>query len=152
MRYAAPPGRRRTLRDRDMPAAISRSEPMSESTSEVCGTCYGEGATPSEHGQLTCVDCAGTGRLPSGLVRTEWRLRELERIYAAGSGIGALGVGQGTAPEDVRWLVGEVRRAHHALLQILAVADDTDAVADPALTRIKFLSNAVLSMYPLKTE
>jgi hypothetical protein len=132
--------------------ALSRSEPMPETTSEVCGTCYGEGATPSEHGPLTCVDCAGAGRLPSGLVRTEWRLRELERIYAATSSSGAMGSGQGTAPEDVRWLVGEVRRAHHALLQILAAADDTDAVADPALTRIKFLSNRVLSMYPLRAE
>ena len=125
---------------------------MSETTSDVCGTCYGEGATPSEHGQLTCVDCAGAGRLPSGLVRTEWRLRELERIYSATSGTGALGNGPGTAPQDVRWLVSEVRRAHHALLQILAAADDTDAVADPALTRIKFLTNGVLSVYPLRTE
>jgi hypothetical protein len=86
------------------------------------------------------------------LVRTEWRLRELERIYSATGGTGALGNGPGTAPQDVRWLVSEVRRAHHALLQILAAADDTDAVADPALTRIKFLTNGVLSVYPLRTE
>ena len=113
---------------------------MSETTSEQCGTCYGEGSTPSEHGQLTCSDCGGVGRLPSGLVRTEWRLRELERIYGAS--------GSSPADQDVRWLVTEVRRAHHALLQILAASDDTD-VADPTLTRIKFLANEILSVYPL---
>jgi hypothetical protein len=124
---------------------------MSETTSEVCGTCYGEGTTPSENGQLTCVDCAGVGRLPSGLVRTEWRLRELERIYLAASSSNALSNAQGTAPQDVRWLVSEVRRAHHSLLQIMAVAADTDA-SDPVLTRIKFLANDVLSVYPHQPE
>lgn len=121
---------------------------MPETSSEQCNTCYGEGSTPSEHGSLTCVDCGGVGRLPSGLVRTEWRLRELERIYAAAnSGNGAHD--SAAAEQDVRWLVSEVRRAHHALLQILAASDDTDLVADPALTRIKFITNEILSVYPL---
>jgi hypothetical protein len=97
------------------------------------------------------VDCAGVGRLPSGLVRTEWRLRELERIYLAASSSNALSNAQGTAPQDVRWLVSEVRRAHHSLLQIMACAADTDT-SDPVLTRIKFLANDVLSVYPHKPE
>ena len=115
---------------------------MSQANAEVCGTCHGEGVTGSESGPLTCIDCAGIGHLPSGLVRTEWRLRELERVYAATSG---------EPGQDLHWLVGEVRRAHHALLQILAASVDLGE-ADPALSRIKFLANDVLGMYPVKTE
>jgi hypothetical protein len=110
-------------------------------TSETCNTCHGEGITGSEQGLLTCPDCAGRGELPSGLVRTEWRLRELERIYAAQGGE------QG---QDIHWLINEVRRAHHALLQILATGQDADDDW-PGLTRIKFLANDVLSVYP-KTQ
>ena len=95
----------------------------------------------SEQGPITCVDCAGRGVLPSGLVRTEWRLRELERIHAQ------LG---GESGQDMRWLIAEVRRAHHALLQILAVGQDAEA-GEPDLLRIRFLANDVLSMYP-RTE
>jgi hypothetical protein len=120
----------------------------SDKSSEPCNSCYGQGVTATEHGPLTCSDCAGVGSLPSNMVRTEWRLRELERIYsAADSGISS--VDTGAAAQDLRWLVSEVRRARGALLQILAVTDDTDLVADPTLTRIKFLANEVLSIYPL---
>ena len=108
-------------------------------TSDICGTCHGEGVTGSEQGLLTCLDCAGIGKLPSGLVRTEWRLRELERVYAAVSGE------QG---QDMRWLIAEVRRTHHTLLQVLAASVDVDS-ADPALARIKFLANDVLGLYPV---
>ena len=107
-------------------------------TSDICNTCHGEGVTGSEQGPLTCLDCAGIGRLPSGLVRTEWRLRELERAHAADSGESA---------QDFRWLVTEVRRAHQALLQILAASEDVDE-SSPALQRIKFLANDVLGLYP----
>jgi hypothetical protein len=107
-------------------------------TSEICATCHGEGVTGSEQGPLTCPDCAGRGELPSGLVRTEWRLRELERSHANQGGEQA---------QDMRWLVTEVRRAHHALLQILAASQDADG-GDPCLTHIKFLANDVLSVYP----
>ena len=106
-------------------------------TSDTCGTCHGEGVTGSEQGPLTCLDCAGIGKLPSGLVRTEWRLRELERVYAAQGGEHA---------QDLRWLIAEVRRAHHVLLQILAASEDGGE--NPTLTRIKFLANDVLSLYP----
>jgi hypothetical protein len=115
---------------------------MGSEGTEVCGTCQGEGVTGSESGPLTCVDCAGTGRLPSGLVRTEWRLRELERIYAATSG---------ESGQDIQWLIHQVRRSHHALLQILAASADLDE-ANPTLRRIKFLANDVLGMYPVVPE
>jgi hypothetical protein len=105
--------------------------------SEVCTTCHGEGVTASEQGPLTCTDCAGLGQLPSGLVRTEWRLRELERIYANQSG---------EAGQDTRWLIGEIRRAHGALLQILAASQDIEGDNTTA-SRIKFLANDVLSVY-----
>jgi hypothetical protein len=107
-------------------------------TSQICGTCHGDGVTGSEQGPLVCVDCAGQGELPSGLVRTEWRLRELERIHAAVSG---------EIERDLGWLVSEVRRAHHSLLQILAVSQDA-ADEHPALKRVQFLANDVLSVYP----
>jgi hypothetical protein len=47
-------------------------------------------------------------------------------------------------------LVSEVRRAHHALLQILASSQDGDE-DDASLKRIKFLANDVLSVYPKST-
>ena len=112
-------------------------------TSEQCTTCQGEGVTASEHGPLTCLDCAGLGQLPSGLVRTEWRLRELERIYEPRSGE------QG---QDFRWLISQLRRSHHALLQILAASQDADGEDSPSAARIKFLANDVLSVYPKQPE
>ena len=115
---------------------------MGDANTEVCGTCHGEGVTGSESGPLTCVDCAGAGRLPSGLVRTEWRLRELERVHATTGG---------EPGQDLRWLIGEVRRAHHALLQILSASVDADD-EHPSLARIRFLANDVLSVYPVRPE
>jgi len=98
--------------------------------------------TASEQGPLTCVDCAGLGQLPSGLVRTEWRLRELERIYETKTG--ELG-------QDFRWLIAQLRRSHHALLQILAASQDGDDDSQSA-TRIRYLANDVLSVYPKQPE
>jgi hypothetical protein len=49
----------------------------------------------------------------------------------------------------VGWLVAEVRRAHHALLQILAASQDVDQ-ADSTAIKIKFLANDVLRVYPPK--
>jgi hypothetical protein len=106
-------------------------------TDETCNTCHGEGVTGTEAGLLTCPDCAGRGQLPSGLVRTEWRLRELERIHENAAG---------ERGQDLRWLISEVRRSHHTLLQILALCQDNDE-DHPSLTRIKFLANDVLSVY-----
>jgi hypothetical protein len=103
-----------------------------------CWTCY---VTTGDHGPRNCPDCGGLGQLPSPLVLTEWRLRELERSYSGG----------GQAGQDVGWLISEVRKAHHALVQILAAgqeADDGDAIA----TRIRFLANEVLQVYPTTPE
>ena len=109
-------------------------------TKDTCITCQGEGVTPSESGPLTCVDCAGLGHLPGGLVRTEWRLRELERIYRG------LGGEQG---QDLHWLIAELRRSHHALLQILAVSQDLEvpSMDGNSLSRIKYLANDVIGVY-----
>ncbi len=109
---------------------------MNTDAIQACGTCYGQGVASSD--LAPCADCGGVGRLPGALVLTERRLRELEQSYGARGG---------ETESDVRWLVGEVRRAQHALVQILAAsqdADDDDAIA----TKIKFLANDVLHVYP----
>ena len=111
---------------------------MAESSGDKCWTCYGEGVTASEQGPENCPDCGGLGRLPSGLVRTEWRLRELERVY---------GPKGGEASQDVQWLVTEVRRAHHALMQIMAASQDAEQT-DAMAIKIKFIANDVLGVYP----
>lgn len=115
---------------------------MPQSTDVKCWTCYGEGVVSGLRGPEACRDCGGEGVLPSALVLTEWRLRELERGYERAGGDTA---------RDVGWLVGEVRRAHHALMQILAASQDADA-NDGLLTRIKFLANDVLRVYPPSPE
>jgi hypothetical protein len=101
-----------------------------------CWTCYGEGVTTSEHGPRNCPDCGGLGMLPSPLVLTEWRLRELERAYGE----------HGQAGQDVSWLIAEVRRAHHVLVQILAASQDADE-NDAIASKIRFLANEVLRVY-----
>lgn len=104
-----------------------------------CATCYGEGIFPSEQGPVTCPDCAGLGVLPSSLVRTEWRLRDLERVYGSSGN---------EAANDVRWLVSEVRRAHHVLLQVLAASQDlAQGEGDPVARKIHYLANDVLGLY-----
>ncbi|MDH5675653.1 MAG: hypothetical protein OEZ06_26250 [Myxococcales bacterium] len=110
---------------------------MEISNSERCATCYGEGAVGSTHGPQACPDCEGIGFLPSATVLTERRLRELERVYARQGGQ----VGQ-----DVQWLATEVRRAHHALVQILAASQEADE-SDAAAAQIRGLANSVLNMY-----
>ena len=102
---------------------------------QKCATCYGEGEVASEYGPQSCADCGGLGSLPSATVLTERRLRELERIHDAGE------VG-----EDVRWLIAEVRRSQHAMIQILAASQDAPQ-EDPICKKIRFLSNQVLGVY-----
>lgn len=109
--------------------------------SEKCSTCYGEGTVSSDMGPETCADCCGLGELPSASVLLERRLRELERRYE----------GQQEESRDVRWLILEVRRAQHALLQILAAgleAPEKDAIAK----KIRFLANDVLGLYRPSTQ
>jgi hypothetical protein len=74
-------------------------------------------------------------------VLTEWRLRELERAYGE----------RGQASQDVGWLISEVRKAHHVLVQILAAGQDADE-SDATARRIRFLANAVLQVYPTEPE
>jgi hypothetical protein len=110
---------------------------MSVAGADECGTCRGTGELPSETGPMECADCHGLGRLPSGNVLAERRLRELERKYR-------------DDPEeharDVRWLVAEVRRARHALVQILTAGQEA-APDDPIGRQIVFLANEVLDVY-----
>ena len=101
-----------------------------------CATCYGTGEIGTENGPRTCVDCAGLGRLPSAVVLTERRLRELERIHAEA----------GELHNDIHWLVAEVRGARHALLQILAASQELPE-EDAIGVKIRFLSNEVLGFY-----
>lgn len=108
---------------------------------EKCATCYGEGCVSSERGPKDCPDCLGMGMLPSATVLTERRLRELEKSYSERGG---------EEGRDVGWLVGEVRRAHHVLLQILAASQDADE--DDTSKRIKYLANDVLAIYPPRSQ
>lgn len=110
-------------------------------TTQECVTCRGTGETGSEFGPETCQDCAGLGSLPSATVLTERRLRELERIHAE----------QGEFARDMRWLVSEVRRGQHALMQILAASQEVPE-GDPIGAKIRFLSNEVLGMYTVQRE
>jgi hypothetical protein len=110
---------------------------MTDNPTQVCGSCYGQGIGGSD--LRPCPDCAGLGQLPSGLVLAERRLRELEQSY---------GQRGGEVAQDMLWLVTEVRRAHHALLQILAAGQDVEA--DAIATKIKFLANDVLRVYPAR--
>jgi hypothetical protein len=109
---------------------------MTESSNLKCWTCYGEGVTSGEHGPRNCPDCGGLGQLPSPLVLTEWRLRELERSYGE----------RGETGQDMTWLISEVRKSHHVLVQILAASQDADE--SDAISRIRFLANEVLRVYP----
>ena len=111
-------------------------------TIEKCGTCYGEGTLFGEMGPRPCPDCCGLGALPSASVLRERRLREIEERYR----------GHQESSRDMRWLILEVRRAQHALLQILAASQEargTDAIAK----KIRFLANDVLDLYqPSRTQ
>jgi len=105
--------------------------------SEKCATCYGKGVQFRDMGPETCPDCAGLGELPSASVLRERRLRELEQRYEES---------EHEAWTHVRWLITEVRRSHHALLQILAASLEAPA-SDPTASKIRFLANDVIGLY-----
>ena len=105
---------------------------------EGCSTCYGTGEVSGVHGPERCADCGGLGTMPTGMTLTERRLRDLERAYERRGG---------EVEADVRWLVGEVRRAHHALVQILAAAHEASD-DDASATQVRCLANDVLRVYP----
>ncbi len=110
---------------------------MNSADVEKCRTCQGLGEVPSTIGPAQCPDCLGLGKLPSGTVLAERRLRELEQRYATGH--------EDHVP-DIRWLVAEVRRAHHALVQVLAAGQELGP-DDPIGRKIAFLANDVLGVY-----
>jgi len=78
------------------------------------------------------------------MVLVERRLRDLESRYAGAGSQAAL---------DIRWLVDEVRRSRHALVQILAAGADAQAGSDTdrALSsKMLFLANDVLDYFQVE--
>jgi hypothetical protein len=90
-----------------------------------------------DYGPELCADCCGLGELPPASVLSERRLRELEQRYERRDE---------ETSRDVRWLVGEIRSAHHTLLKILAAS--LEAAPDDSIAKqIRFLANDVLGVY-----
>ena len=125
-----------TTARREPPGA--EDEALTSQSAQTCRSCDGQGTVFRDYGPEPCASCLGLGLLPSASVLTERRLREIEKIYEGRD----LEAGQ-----HVRWLASEVRRAHHALLQILAASQDLTPDDSIAL-KIRFLANDVLSVYP----
>jgi hypothetical protein len=115
---------------------------MLKGSVEKCGSCQGEGEVSGITGPESCPDCGGIGQLPSAITLAERRLRELESTYARQGGEVEL---------DVRWLVGQVRRSRHALVQIMAAGQDADP-EDPLASQVQHLANGVLGVYPAERE
>jgi hypothetical protein len=111
---------------------------VSSHSAQSCRSCDGQGTVFRDYGPEPCGSCLGLGQLPSASVLTERRLRELEQAYD--------GRDRETA-QHVRWLTSEVRRAHHALLQILAAGQEAPQ-EDTIARKIRFLANDVLAVYP----
>lgn len=105
--------------------------------SNACLTCYGEGEVSGDYGSTACPDCGGAGILPPQNVLADWRISAIEKHYH----------GQPTqAAQDINWLAFELRRTRHALMQVLALAQD--AAQDSAVAhRIQFLANDALCVY-----
>ena len=94
----------------------------------------------TEVGPVDCPDCGGSGALPHPAVMVEWRVRDIERRYAAAQEDGMAG--------DMRWLIAELRRARTALTEIAALADDA---GDTELgRRLRFTANRALELYPVE--
>ena len=127
--------------------AAAQSAAKSENPSGAaprCETCYGTGEVGGQHGVTTCTDCGGLGSLPSPMVLVERRLRDLESLYVERGGqVGA----------DIQWLVDEVRRSRHALVQILAAgADDEGEDENSIAFKTRFIANDVLNFYVLEEK
>ena len=115
---------------------------MKEDRAEKCVSCYGEGVISGITGPEPCPDCGGVGALPSSNTLAERRLRDLESEYARHGG---------QIESDMRWLVDEVRRSRHALIQILAAAQDADS-EDVLAARVRFLANGAIGLYPVDSS
>ncbi len=115
---------------------------MNQDRPDKCASCYGEGVISGIAGPQPCPDCGGVGALPSSNTLAERRLRDLETEYARHGG---------QTESDMRWLVDEVRRSRHALVQILAAAQDADP-EDGLASRVRFLANGAIGLYPVDSE
>ena len=115
---------------------------MLKSPVEKCGSCLGQGEVSGIAGLENCPDCGGLGQLPSALTLTERRLRELESAYARQGG---------QVEHDICWLVDQVRRSRHALVQILAAGHDAEP-QDALASQVHFLANGVLGVYPVEPD
>lgn len=111
---------------------------MSEIEEGTCLSCLGTGEVSSEGGLARCADCDGSGQIGSVFVRNEQRVREIERRCQKLTG---------EAQDDVRWLVGELRRTRAALVKVMTAAQDGPA-DDELLKRVLFEAIEALGMYP----
>ena len=107
------------------------------SLAHECQGCLGTGDWPTDYGIVDCPECGGAGILPSRNVLVDWRSRDIER---------AVGAGRGPSPEDVTWLLAELRIARAALTEIIALAHDADD-PDGIGVRIRFAANRALGLY-----
>ena len=103
----------------------------------ACLTCYGQGEVSGLYGATACPDCGGAGVLPPQNVLADWRISAIEKHYHGDAS---------QAAQDIGWLAFELRRTRHALMQVLALAQD--AAADSAVAhRMQFLANDALCVY-----
>ncbi len=103
----------------------------------ACLTCYGQGEVVNDFGSAPCPDCGGAGTLPAQNVLADWRISAIEQHYNGDPS---------QAAQDVGWLAFELRRTRHALMQVLALAQD--GAQDSAVAqRIQFLANDALGVY-----
>jgi len=84
-------------------------------------TCHGSGEIVAGGAPEVCPDCFGEGSIRRGGANLDWRLRAIERRYAA--------TGDAETRADVLWLVTELRRSREALVRILSRCQD--APSDP---------------------
>lgn len=113
------------------------SEQKQEPLTSQCMSCHGTGDYPTENGVADCPDCGGSGTLPSRKVLSEWRMSDIERKYSRS---------HDAVSTDVNWLISELRNAHTALNQIIALAHDVSDQDSIAL-RIRFIANRALGLY-----
>ncbi len=113
------------------------SQQDQEPATSQCMSCHGTGDYPTENGVADCPDCGGSGTLPSRKVLSEWRMSDIERKYSRS---------HDAVSSDVNWLISELRNAHTALNQIIALAHDVSDENSIAL-RIRFTANRALGLY-----
>lgn len=93
-------------------AGARQSRPAGHDT---CESCLGTGEYPTDYGVVDCPDCGGSGHMPSRRVMVERRLRDVERAVDGGLRL---------KPDDMRWLLLEVRTLRQALRSVVALSHD----------------------------